>query len=273
MQIPPKARAAVIAIAAMFCVRPVQADMSPRPLVAGTSDDISCEASGAAAEQAWNLPAGLLTSIGRIEAGRYDQLSGRVVAWPWTINALGQGRYFDSKAAAIAGVLDLQMRGIQSIDIGCFQVNLMFHPDAFASLEDAFDAASNARAAARFLSELHDRSGSWETAVAWYHSTTPGLGEPYRDQVLADWKGGELHTLPRANFKPPNRARRGGTSNGAALNGSDPFVVVIAAHTTGVAVWRPAWASNLRAGSSSVSTMRRASTPFGRLPRIITPQG
>ena len=271
MQIAPKARVVVIAIAAVVCTRPVLADMLPR-LLEPTSDSTSCEASGAAAEQAWNLPAGLLTSIGRIEAGRYDQLSARIIAWPWTINALGQGRYFSSKAAAIAGVLDLQKRGIQSIDIGCFQVNLMFHPDAFASLDDAFDAASNAWAAAQFLSELHARSGSWETAVAWYHSAKPGLGEPYRDQVLADWKGGEVHTLPLANFKLPNRARRGGASKGAVLNGSDPFVVAIAAHPTGVAVWTPASASNVGAEPSSVSKLRRASSPFGHLPQIITPQ-
>jgi hypothetical protein len=263
-------RAAIIAIAAIVLARPVQADMSPRPLVPGTSDNISCEASGAAAEQAWNLPEGLLASIGRIEAGRYDQLSGRVVAWPWTINALGEGRYFDSKAAAIAAVLNLQMRGIQSIDVGCFQVNLMFHGDAFASLEDAFDAVSNARTAARFLSELHDRGGSWETAVAWYHSTTPGLGEPYRDRVLADWKGGGFRILPMAGFGLPNRTLRDVTSNRAAMVGRDPFVVTIAAHATGVAVWTPVWASSARP-EPDVTPVHRAMSRSWRLPRIITP--
>jgi hypothetical protein len=270
MQIAPKACVAVIAIAAMVCVRPVQADMLPRPLVVATSDDTSCEAAGAAAEKASNLPAGLLTSIGRIETGRYDQLSGRVVAWPWSINVLGQGRYFDSKAAAIAGVLDLQMRGIQSIDVGCFQVNLMFHANAFASLEGAFDVVSNARAAAQFLNELHGRSGSWETAVAWYHSTTPALGQPYRDRVLADWKGGGLRIPPMPGFDLPDRTLRDVTSNRTAMVGRDPFVVAIAARPSGVAVWTPALASAARI-EPNAAPVHRGTSRSGRLPRIITP--
>ena len=236
-------------------------------------DDAACEAAGHAAEIAWNLPPGLLASIGHIEAGRYDRLSGRVVAWPWTINALGQGHYFGTKAAAIAGVQDLQMGGVQSIDVGCFQINLMFHAGAFASLDEAFDADANARAAARFLSELHDRSGSWETAVAWYHSATPGLGEPYRDRVLADWHGGGMRILPVAALRPAGPVW--GVSGRAASGARDPFVVTIAARASSVSVWTPSWAS-AATGAAPVAvhaSIRRAAPMSGRLPRIITPQG
>ena len=51
---------------------------------------------------------------------------------------------------------------MRSIDIGCAQVNLMHHPDAFASLEQAFDPMANADYAARFLKQLHDTHGGRE---------------------------------------------------------------------------------------------------------------
>ncbi len=71
--------------------------------------------------------------------------------WPWTINVAGQGFFFPTKALAVTAVRELLASGVQSIDVGCLQVNLMFHPAAFASLEQAFDPMANARYAARFL--------------------------------------------------------------------------------------------------------------------------
>jgi hypothetical protein len=74
---------------------------------------------------------------------------------------------------------------MRSIDVGCMQVNLLYHPDAFASLEEAFDPPANASFAARFLTQLHDQTGTWPTATAWYHSATPGLGADYQRKVAA----------------------------------------------------------------------------------------
>lgn len=107
--------------------------------------------------------------------------------WPWTINAEGQGSFYDTKAQAIAAVRALQARGVRSIDVGCMQVNLMHHPDAFPDLETAFDPTANARYAARFLNQLHGQSGDWPRAVALYHSATPDLAADYQRKVLAVW--------------------------------------------------------------------------------------
>jgi hypothetical protein len=74
--------------------------------------------------------------------------------------------------------------------VGCFQVNLLHHPFAFATLDEAFDPAANARYAAHFLVDLHSRFGTWPAAVAAYHSATQRLGEPYRDAVLSAWRSG-----------------------------------------------------------------------------------
>ena len=93
-------------------------------------------------------------------------------------------------------------RGMRSIDVGCAQVNLMHHPAAFASLEQAFDPAANADYAGRFLKELRDTTagGNWMTAAGHYHSQTPELAEPYRQQVQAVMAGGTAPMSPAASL-------------------------------------------------------------------------
>jgi phytoene dehydrogenase-like protein len=76
---------------------------------------------------------------------------------------------------------------MRSIDVGCMQVNLMHHPDAFANLDLAFDPQVNAAYAARFLKELFAQTGDWTKAAALYHSATPELGAEYQRKVLAVW--------------------------------------------------------------------------------------
>jgi len=247
------ARAILIAIVLALCP----------PAAALAADEASCERAGAAAEREWQLPPGLLASIGRIESGRYDPAAGRVAPWPWTINAAGQGRYFDSGAAAIAAVQDLLMQGVRRIDIGCFQIDLFYHPGAFATLEDAFDPRSNAGYAARFLAELHDRTGSWEAAIANYHSGVPEEGGPYRRRVMADWQGGGLRIAPEAP--------------GLRASGADRVAVLVSAAALRVRVFAPVASSTVPPAVFAAT----AADPFApvrhaagaRMPRIITPRG
>ena len=98
------------------------------PLLSAARPGTLCRPAIAAAEQASAIPPQLLAAIGRVESGRRDPASGVMAPWPWTINAEGQGSFFDTKAQAIAAVQALQARGVQSIDVGCMQVNLMHHP-------------------------------------------------------------------------------------------------------------------------------------------------
>lgn len=169
--------------------------------VAGNEVDtaLACDAAGAAAEQRFELPAGLLRAIGRVESGRRDPSTGRVAAWPWTINAEGRGQSFQNRADALARARLLQASGVASIDVGCFQVNLVHHPAAFPSLDDGFEPRSNAEYAARFLISLKVKTGSWDGAIAAYHSATPERGGPYRDRVAALWSrdgGGPVGGVP-----------------------------------------------------------------------------
>ncbi len=155
-----------------------------------------CIAAIGAAERAQRTPPRLLAAIARVESGRPDA-RGAVQPWPWTINAEGTGRFFESEAEAIAAVGALQARGVRSIDVGCMQVNLMHHPHAFASLDEAFDPEANAAYGARFLSALHHDLGAWPAATAAYHSQTEKLGTDYARKVMVAWGHPELAPLDR----------------------------------------------------------------------------
>jgi hypothetical protein len=151
-----------------------------------------CETAVTSAEFSGSLPPRLLHAISLTESGRIDAKTGTVRAWPWTINAEGEGHFYETRDDAIAAVRALQARGVQSVDVGCAQVNLMYHPHAFASLEDAFDPRSNAAYAARFLNALYAESKDWPHAIAAYHSDTPALGDAYRVLVMARWGNPDL---------------------------------------------------------------------------------
>jgi hypothetical protein len=144
------------------------------------------------AERAAGIPIQLMAAIGRVESGRPDG-QGSVHPWPWIINAEGVDHVFTTKAEAVAAVRDLQTHGVRSIDVGCMQVNLMHHPHAFATLEDAFDPVINANYAASFLVQLYHQTGNWQTATAWYHSATPELGSDYQRKVMAVWPDEQRH--------------------------------------------------------------------------------
>lgn len=160
--------------------------------VADRSPSLFCETAIASAERSAGLPARMMTAIAMTESGRFDSTTGRVRPWPWTINAEGVGQYFASREQAIAAVHALRARGVQSIDVGCMQVNLMYHPTAFASVEAAFDPQANAAYAARFLTSLFSAHGHWHKAIGAYHSMTPARATAYLDLVMARWQGPSL---------------------------------------------------------------------------------
>ncbi len=187
-----------------------------------------CEAAAATAEQDTALPSGLLAAISRIESGGRSAKAVTDQGWPWTVNSLGQGQRFPTKGEAITYARVLLLAGVRSIDVGCFQINLRWHPAAFASLEDAFDPATNARYAAAFLISLRGDELGWSGAIARYHSQSPSVGGPYEALVAEAWRqsaAGQAHrsmtfTTPEllihvwynAIVMPPGRSQR--TSSG-----------------------------------------------------------
>ena len=142
----------------------------------------------ARAEQSAELPRHLLTAISRGESGRWHSDSQTSRAWPWTVTAGGKGRFLPSKAAAIAEVERLRSEGVRNIDVGCMQINLRYHPQAFDSLETAFEPAANIGYAVRFLTSLRQDYRSWIRAIGYYHSRTPKLSNAYRRKVTKLWR-------------------------------------------------------------------------------------
>ncbi len=207
-------------------------------IAAWAQEPPSCEQAGLAAERSFGLPPGLLVAIGRVEAGRWDEARRQLVVWPWSVDIDGEPRRYASAEAAARDVMMQKDAGRHSIDVGCFQINLGWHPDAFASPLQAFDPVANATYAASFLRSLDLRLGSWPAAVAAYHSANPLLGIPYRDRVMASWSAVPAEPEP---WQPV----------------TERF---------GVRVWTPT------TGATRDSVMPPGSpTEAGALPRVVTP--
>ena len=156
----------------------------PLPVPVAAAPETACRTAVAAAARSAGVPVTLALGIAQVESGR-RQADGTVAPWPWSINVEGIDHVYDSKAAVIAAVRSFQAAGARSIDVGCMQVNLMYHPDAFSDLDDGFDPARNAAYAMRFLKQLFATTQNWPAAAARYHSATPELGAGYLRLVEA----------------------------------------------------------------------------------------
>ena len=171
---------------------PARADAPDAPSAVSWAEAQSaqCGAAVAAAEGRYGTAPGLLSAIARAESGRPVPPLPGLQPWPWAVNADGAAMYFDSKPVAVAWTRLALARGVQQVDVGCMQVNLQSHPEAFRDLDDAFDPAANADYAARFLQQLRaDAGGDWTAATGFYHSRTPILAADYRERVAAIAEG------------------------------------------------------------------------------------
>ncbi|MBV8915148.1 MAG: lytic transglycosylase domain-containing protein [Acetobacteraceae bacterium] len=189
----------------------------------GKPDARLCDDAISATEPGSGVPPRLLGAIARVESGRPDASDGSTRPWPWSINAEGRGYMFATKADAVAAVLELRAKGVAAIDVGCMQIDLMHHPDAFPNLEVAFDPGANVRFAARFLNALHAETGEWARAVQYYHSRTPELASAYGQKVgVSARRGGLYPAIPddRANLQSAWAATRPQPEPAAAATAS-----------------------------------------------------
>jgi len=162
-------------------------------LDAGRAFANDCAALIGQAEEGRGIPHNLLMAVAVQESG-LD---------PFAVNAGGASFHPGSAAAAIALVEELQRRGKVYVDVGCMQVDLHHHPNAFASLEEAFDPAANVAYGAQYLSGLASRHGDWLAATAFYHSSMPTEQRIYLAQVARRY----FALSPEA--RPPGIARTG----------------------------------------------------------------
>ncbi len=195
-----------------------------------------CEAYFQQNERQHKMPSKLLNAIGVVESGLKSK-NKQMVAWPWTLNVEGKGYMFKTKQEAIQAVKQLQRQGKKSIDVGCMQVNLKHHPYAFPSIEQAFEPYHNVKYAATYLSQLQTQHGSWEKAIAYYHSASPVHHIPYRERVLKTYQKMTAYNAPNqtpgivdANFVSPSHyafqaqvKKQGASSDPAASALSQPI--------------------------------------------------
>jgi hypothetical protein len=140
-----------------------------------------CDRAAEQAAKTSGVPIEILFAITRVETGR--QQSNGVQPWPWAVNHGGEGFWFEDANQAITYANEQLALGEENFDVGCFQINMHWHGENFATLEEAFDPQSNAAYAAHFLSELYKTEGGWAEAVAAYHSRSPAEAETYLAKV------------------------------------------------------------------------------------------
>jgi len=247
--------ALTLAAAGWVALSPAKAEIFGR-LTRGPAD--ACRIAIDRIERSANIPAQLMTAISMVESGRSDPETGEKIAWPWTVNNAGDGRYFPTKAQAQAHVRTLWARGERNIDVGCMQINLMYHPEAFIDLEEAFDPESNVAYAASYLRQLRDDKHSWSIAVAHYHSATPERGQVYRKKVFDTWTNARLDydRQQRAAVVAEYKALRASRQAKAEARAETQSQARPAASAKGVTVLRPrenqerlAWSAGIGVGS------------------------
>ena len=134
-------------------------------------------------EEIYGIPENLLLSVSLTESGRKIK-NGEFISWPWTINRKGKGKFFDNKVTAINYVKEYTKKGKKNIDLGCMQVNFMYHPNAFKNFYEAFDPDKNVEWAANMLKSLYAKFGNWESAVGYYHSYRKSKRKQYSQKVF-----------------------------------------------------------------------------------------
>lgn len=151
------------------------------------------------------IPKNLLMAIASNESGRYNERVKMTLPWPWTINVDGQGKYFDTMHEAVVAARNAMDRGAGNVDVGCMQISMKHHPDAFASLTDAFSPEKNVAYGAKFLREKYNEERSWKKAIAAYHSKTAIYGQKYYANIIRKWRG-VLAALGSGFDITPNKA-------------------------------------------------------------------
>ncbi|WP_428927231.1 lytic transglycosylase domain-containing protein [Marinibacterium sp. SX1] len=160
----------------------------------------NCDAAADRASRHTGVPVEVLQAVTRVETGR--NRDGNVEPWPWAINVAGKGYWFDNEDAALSFAFKQVKNGARNFDVGCFQINYRWHGDAFVSIEDMFDPETNAQYAARFLVQLFEEFGDWESAAGAYHSRTKKFADRYKDRFR------EIRAKLDIPNGPPNTTRR-----------------------------------------------------------------
>jgi hypothetical protein len=134
-------------------------------------------------EEIHNLPENTLHAISLQETQKAHSKHPVGIVWPWTITSKGKGYHFNTKDEAIAFAKEQIALGNNSIDVGCMQINMKYHPNAFASVEEALSPKHNIAYAAKLLKESFNRFQNWNKAIGSYHSMQEERSAMYQQRV------------------------------------------------------------------------------------------
>jgi soluble lytic murein transglycosylase-like protein len=160
-------------------------------------ESLKCMSNFRKIEKNYHIPKDLLHSISIKESGRYHKESGKVVPWPWAVNEAGKPYYFSSKSEAISFVTSRMEAGQKNIDVGCMQISMLYHKNAFKSLAHAFDPLVNIKYGAEILTNNYKITKDWNKAVARYHSANHERGTKYQESVAKIASNIDKHKLPK----------------------------------------------------------------------------
>jgi len=164
-----------------------------------TQPAILCEEAAQFAARKTGVPLSILQAVSLAETGHTRPDTSGFVAWPWAVMADMQGQWFPDQASAITFVKGLIEQGKSNIDIGCFQLNIRWHAQAFPNLEAMFSPQNNALYAATFLQNLYQETGDWRAAVGRYHSRDATRAEAYVRRLEVIFDQNRAHTGPAYN--------------------------------------------------------------------------
>ena len=153
----PQIRALALLLGAMFALAISISDAAA--VAAG-----ACEKEIQSAAAKYQIPEGILYSVGLTETGRKGSL------YPWALNIEGKAYCPETPMAAMQAFAAARREGRPRIDMGCMQITHHFHGENFASPQEMLDPRRNVEYAAKFLRNLHDRHETWTMAVARYHA-------------------------------------------------------------------------------------------------------
>lgn len=139
-----------------------------------------CEWAAREAARESGVPIDVLGALTLTETGR--RIDGHLLPWAWSVNAEGEGTWFDDPRQAIAFAEDRVAQGRPNLDIGCFQLNWRWHGEHFSSVAQMFDPLENARYAARFVAGLYAETGDWRAAAGAFHSRTRVHADRYLER-------------------------------------------------------------------------------------------
>jgi len=131
---------------------------------AGASIGGICEREISAAAAKYQVPEGILYSVGLTETGKKGSLQ------PWSLNVEGKAYFAGSEQEAEQIFGEASRSGAVLIDLGCMQINHHYHGEHFAGVAEMLDPRKNVEYAAKFLAQLHAKHVTWTMAVARYHA-------------------------------------------------------------------------------------------------------